>query len=114
MRKDPEIFLKHILESIEIIEKHVKGINKEKFSKNLMIQDAIIRRVEIIGEAAKNLSAEFKKKHKTVEWREIMGMRDKLIHDYFGVNIGVVWKTSNEDIPVLKKQIEKLLKKNLI
>lgn len=109
MKKDPKIFLKHILESINIIEKHINGISKEKFSKNMLIQDAIIRRVEIIGEAAKNIPDDFKKKHKTIEWREIIGMRDKLIHDYFGININTVWKTAKEDVPVLKKQIEDLL-----
>ncbi|MCK6462559.1 MAG: DUF86 domain-containing protein [Candidatus Pacebacteria bacterium] len=109
MKKDPEIFLKHIIESAEIIENNIKGITKEKFSKSIIIQDAIIRRIEIIGEAAKNIPADFKKKHKSIEWREIVGMRDKLIHDYFGVNIETVWKTAKEDVPVLKKQIEALL-----
>jgi uncharacterized protein with HEPN domain len=110
MRKDPKIFLKHILESIEAIEKHTKKIPKEKFSKNITVQDAVIRRIEIIGEAVKNLSAEFKKKHHEIEWREIAGMRDKLIHEYFGVNLHLVWHTTKKDIPKLKKQISELLK----
>lgn len=111
MKKDPKIFLSHILESIEAIEKHVKKMSKEKFSKNITIQDAVIRRIEIIGEAVKNLPQDYKRRHTEIEWREITGMRDKLIHEYFGVNIGVVWHTVKTDIPQLKKQIAELLEK---
>ena len=109
MKKETKIFLGHILDSIEIIEKHSKKMTKEKFSKDLKTQDAVIRRIEIIGEAARNISADFRKSHRETEWKEIAGMRDKLIHEYFGVDIDVVWKTLKKDIPKLKKQILKLL-----
>lgn len=111
MRKDSKIFLKHIIESIKAIEKHTKEISKEDFSKNITIQDAVIRRIEIIGEAVKNLQSNYRRKHPEIEWREITGMRDKLIHEYFSVNIGVVWYSVKKDIPQLKKQILELLEK---
>lgn len=111
MKKNPEIFLKHILESIEEIEKHLKKMSEKEFEDDIKTQDAVIRRIEIIGEAAKNLPLEFKKKHLDIEWREIAGMRDKLIHEYFGVNIDMVWEVIYNDIPKLKKQITELLEK---
>jgi len=111
MKKDPKIFLMHIIESIEAIESHTNKITKEKFSENLTVQDAVIRRIEIIGEAVKNLPAEFKKNHPEIEWREIAGMRDKLIHEYFGISVNIVWTTVKKDIPKLKKQIRELLEK---
>lgn len=114
MKKDPEILLGHILESIVEIEKCRSYVTKEKFSKMTMVQDAVIRRIQIIGEAVKKLPTEFKRKYPKIAWAEIAGMRDVLIHDYFGVNINVVWKTIQEDIPKLRKQITKLVKQQAI
>lgn len=111
MKKDPKIFLKHIQESIEKIEKHTKGMSEDKFENDIKTQDAVIRRIEIIGEAVKNLPLEFKKKYSEIEWREIAGMRDKLIHEYFGINLDMVWEVIRKDIPKLKKQILRLLEK---
>jgi uncharacterized protein with HEPN domain len=111
MRKDPKIFLGHIIESIEAIEQHTKGTSKDDFFKNIMVQDAVIRRIEIMGEAVKNLPPDYKRNHSEIEWREITGMRDKLIHEYFGADINVVWQTIKKDIPYLKKQISELLEK---
>jgi len=108
MKKDPKIFIGHIIESIEDIEKYTKGQTKEKFAKAKMMQDAVIRKIEIIGEAVKNLPSPFRKKYHKIEWGDIAGMRDILVHEYFGVNISVVWKTVQEDIPKLKKQITEL------
>ena len=110
MKKDPSIFLKHIEECITHLEKHIKGMTKSKFLKNIKTQDAVIRRIEIIGEAAKNIPSPFKNKHAGIEWKEIAGMRNKLIHEYFGVNLDIVWKTAKEDMPKFKKKILKLLK----
>lgn len=109
MKKNPKILLGHILESIEEIEKYKRHVTKEKFTKMTMIQDAIIRRIEIIGEAVKKLPSDFKRKYSKIAWAEIAGMRDILIHDYFGVNINIVWKTIQEDIPFLKNQIIELV-----
>lgn len=114
MKKDPDILLGHILESIVEIEKCKSYVTKEKFAKTTMVQDAVIRRIQIIGEAVKKLPLEFKRKYPKIAWAEIAGMRDVLIHDYFGVNINVVWKTIQEDIPKLKKRIAKLIKQQAI
>lgn len=111
MRKDPQVFLKHILESIEWIEKEVKGLSKDEFTNinNVPIQDAVIRRLEIIGEAVKNLPADIKIKYPDTPWQKISGLRDKLIHNYFGVDLETVWNIVKKDIPPLKEQIEKML-----
>ena len=112
--KDSKIFLKHILESIAEIKNHIKGISEDKFFNDIKTQDAVIRRIEIIGEAVKNLPENFKEKYPKIEWREIAGMRDKLIHGYFGVDVNTVWDTIKNDIPGLGKQISKLLKQKII
>lgn len=111
MKKNPKIFLQHIIECIEEIKKHIKGVSEKQFMDDVKTQDAVIRRIEIIGEATKNLPSDFKKKNPQIEWREIAGMRDKLIHEYFGVNIDLVWVVIKNDIPKFKKQILELLKK---
>ncbi len=108
MKKDPFVFIKHILESIGHIESFVKGISKRDFLKNVEKQSAVIRQIEIIGEAAKNLPSNFKRKEQQIPWKEIAGMRDKLIHHYFGVNLNSVWKVVKEDLPILKKEIIKI------
>lgn len=109
MKKDPEIFLSHILKSIDFIEEDVKGLDRDDFLEDRTIQDAVMRRLEIIGEAVKNLPADFKKKNSFVPWKKIAGMRDFLIHEYFGVNVDLVWQTIKKDLIKLKTQLAKLL-----
>jgi len=108
MKKDPKIFIEHILESIERIEDYTKEITKDQFVNSGKTQDAVIRRIEVIGEAVKNIPDEIKEKYSGVPWRRITGMRDILIHEYFGVDLELTWKVVKEDVVDLKKKISKV------
>lgn len=110
--KDDVVFIEHILDSIEAIEKFSKGITKEELSSNRMKRNAIVKEIEIIGEAIKNVSKETRDKYKEIRWKEFVGARDKMIHHYFGIDIDIVLNIVKEDLPVLKKQIE-VIKKEL-
>lgn len=105
MKDDPTIFLDHILECIELIEKYIKGKTKEEFLKDVQLQDSVIRRIEIIGEAVKNIPIDIKGKYPDIEWRKIAGMRDVLIHEYFGIDLPMAWRVASSDIPELKRKI---------
>jgi uncharacterized protein with HEPN domain len=104
MEKD-KLYVKHILDAINLIEGYVKDINYEKFLENKLIQDGVVRELEIIGEAAKNLSSEFKNSRKEIPWIDITGMRNKLIHEYFGVDLEAVWEVVEDDLLLLKKEL---------
>lgn len=101
-------YINHVSDAISIIESYSKGLSFKSFLKNRLIQDGIIRQLEIIGEATKRLSADLKNSHKEVPWKDIAGMRDKLIHDYLAVDLEAVWRTAKKDIPELKKVINKI------
>jgi uncharacterized protein with HEPN domain len=109
MIKNQVIFLKHILESIEAIESYSKNISMKELNTNRMKKNAIIREIEIIGEATKNISLEIKKNYPEVEWTKIAGSRDKLIHHYFGIDLGILIYIIKEDLPILKKQIQQII-----
>ncbi len=109
MKKDPEVFLRHISENIKLIESFSKNLTKEKFMKNKLRQNAIIRALEIVGEAVKNLSSEFMEEHRDIPWNDIARTRDKLIHHYFGVDLNEVWSIVKDDLPKLKKQVKEIL-----
>ena len=108
-KKNPKIFLEDILESIERIEGYTKGKTLENFLEDYEKQDAIIKRLEIIGEAVKNIPISIKRKYPEIPWKDIAGMRDVLIHEYFGVKMERVWDTAKKDIPKLKRQIAEIL-----
>ncbi len=108
--KDDNVYVEHILSAIAKIEGYTEGFSLESFLKNMLVQDGVMREIEIIGEASKNFSPEFKEKVKEIPWRDVVGMRNKLIHDYFEVDIEAVWKTVQEDIPFLKNEFLKLKK----
>lgn len=105
MNKEPLIFIEHILDSIKNIETFMKNISKEYFFKNREKQSAVIRQIEVIGEAVKNIPDSFRGEYPNIPWIKIAGMRDKLMHHYFGVNLNTVWKVIKENIPDLKEKI---------
>ncbi|MBI2327419.1 DUF86 domain-containing protein [Candidatus Curtissbacteria bacterium] len=109
MSKDPRIFLEHILESIEYIESYVKDWTENDFLNSVEKQDSVIRRLEILGEAVKNLPEEFRKEHSDIEWNKAMATRNILVHHYFGVDLKIIWDTVTQNLPEFKKQILKLL-----
>jgi len=108
MIKDDLAYIEHILDCIRKINEFSKGLSLKEFKTNEMVQDAIIRNIEIIGEASKKISKDTKQTYYKIPWKEISGMRDKLIHDYLGVDITVVWNTIHQDIPTLEKLISEI------
>ena len=111
MKRSPKLFLTDIFESIELIEKYTESTTYKNFLNDNVIQDAIIRRFEIIGEATKNIPMKIRKEYPEIPWRQMAGMRDMLTHEYFGIAIKRIWDTAQKDLPKLKKQIAKLLEK---
>lgn len=110
MTKHQDIpYLEHIVDAIKDIEESIKGLSKDKFLSNKDVKDANIRRLEIIGEAVKNISRKLREEHKEIEWNRIAGTRDKVIHNYFGVNLEIVWNIIKQDLPDLRKKVEKIL-----
>ncbi|MCD6413591.1 MAG: DUF86 domain-containing protein [Elusimicrobia bacterium] len=102
-------FLRHILDEINFLLNETKGFEYEDFFSNELLKKGCARSFEIIGEAAKNLSDEFKQKYKEMEWKKIAGMRDKIIHFYFGVNYSILWQTIKVKLPSLKEKIENIV-----
>ncbi len=109
MKKDAIIYLKHILDCINKIKEYTKGINEAEFLKSTLIQDGVIRNFEIIGEATKQLDQDFRVKYPQIEWKKLAGMRDKLIHDYIGVDLWAVWGVVETILPDLDIQIAKII-----
>jgi len=110
MKRDESVYLQHVLDAIAKIETYLQGLDEETFYKQTLVQDGVIRQLQIIGEAAKRLSDGLRAQYAHIPWQDIAGMRDKLIHDYFGVDIEKVWLTVKKDLPVLKRQINRILK----
>jgi uncharacterized protein with HEPN domain len=103
--------LLHILEAIDAANDFLVDVSKEEFDNNYEKQSAVIRQFEIIGEAASHLAPDFKKDHSDIDWAKVVGMRHKMIHDYFEVDTDIVWFTVAEDLPGLQQKIKKILEK---
>lgn len=110
--KDISIYFKHIKDSCNRIGRFIKDVSYPKLLRDELIQNAVIRQLEVIGEATRQIPHEVRTKYKQVNWNDIVGMRDKLVHDYIGVDLDVVWKSSTIDVPILRKLILKILKED--
>jgi uncharacterized protein with HEPN domain len=111
MPRDFKVFLKDILQAIKRIEEYTKSLSFEKFCENQLVQDGVVRNLEVIGEAVKQLPRDIYRKYPMVEWKKIAGLRDILIHAYFGIDREIVWDVVTNKIPKLKEQISGILKK---
>jgi uncharacterized protein with HEPN domain len=111
MFKEPVPYLKHIAEECSYILSVSNGLLKDAFLNDETLKRAIVRSLEIIGEATKRVPTEFKEKHSSIQWKSMAGLRDRLIHDYFGINYEIVWDVVANKIPELKNQIQEVLSK---
>ncbi len=103
------LYISDILESIQHIEQYAENLTFDDFAKDRKTIDAIVRNFEIIGEAVKNVPKSLKLEYPVIPWKKMAGMRDRIIHEYFGVDIEILWKTIKEDLPKVKPEIEKIL-----
>ncbi len=108
-REDRELIMDMLIACEKII-KYTKGLSYEDFRRNDMVIDAVVRNIEILGEASKNVSEELRRRYPEVEWREISRTRDKIIHFYFGVDLSIIWDIITVDIPSLRKKLEDIEK----
>ncbi len=109
MIKEDAIYIEHILDALKKVIEYTSGKDEASFLKDSLVQDAVIRQFEVIGEATKRISKGFREKHTSIPWKDMAGMRDVLIHDYIDVDIFMVWKTASEDTPILIKKIQEII-----
>ena len=109
MKKDPLLRVEDIYESILAIQEYLEGMDKEAFLANREKQDAVLRRLAVIGEAVKKLAAEFREQHPHIPWKDIAGTRDVVVHDYDGVNLHIIWNIVRNELPPLAEKLRPLL-----
>ena len=108
-KRDDRVYLRHILDSITRIENYLREVDESIFMSSDLLQDGVIRQIQIIGEASKRISPDLRTRYQLIPWQDMAGMRNKLVHDYFGVDAGLVWITATEDLPALKELITQVI-----
>ena len=103
--RSDNILLYDILESCQRIASYIDGVTKEQFESNYLLQDGLVRKLEIMGEATKGLSEDLRDANPYVPWRKMMGIRDRIVHQYFRVDLDIIWQTVTNDIPELERLI---------
>jgi len=111
MPRNLKLYITDILESLDKIEKYIKGYDYKKFAKDDRTVDAVVRNFSIIGEAGTHIPESVQEKYPKLPWHEIIGMRNKVVHEYFGLNEEILWKTIQDDLPCLKRELLKIAKK---
>ena len=106
--KNDQVYIKHIKEAVNKIEKYLAGVSFETFSTTDLLIDGVVRELTIIGEAAAKISEEFKENHPKIPFFEMIGMRNRIIHEYFSVNVKTVWETCQSDLPTLKRTLKNI------
>ncbi|HEY5220866.1 MAG TPA: DUF86 domain-containing protein [Candidatus Paceibacterota bacterium] len=106
-----KLYLADIENALAKIEQYTSGLSFEQFAANQLVIDAVVRNFEIVGEAVRNIPSEVTATHPDIPWEKMIGMRNKVIHEYFGVDEEILWKTIQEDLPMFREQIAKILKK---
>ncbi|MCD6268491.1 MAG: DUF86 domain-containing protein [Thermotogaceae bacterium] len=109
-KRSVKCYLQDILDAIEKIKKYTAKVDYEMFSKNQMMIDAVLMNIAIIGESVKKIPEDVKERYPDIPWKDIAGMRDKVIHDYFGVDVNIVWETIRKNVPELEQKIKVMLK----
>jgi len=110
-RRTGKLFVEDILEAIDKIKRHIEGLTYETFVKNELVIDAVIRNLEIIGEASRNLPEDVRKKYPEIPWGRMIGLRNIIIHEYFGVDLAIIWEIITKNLPETKPKIVAMLKK---
>ena len=109
MKPRDSLYLHHILDAVARVEQYTQGLDRSDFDANSLVQDGVIRQIIVIGEAVKLLSDELRARYGHIPWQDIAGMRDKLIHRYFGIDLEKVWLTAQDDLPLLKSDVMMIL-----
>lgn len=109
MSKRPvDLLLDDICEAIDRIEQYISGMSFDVFSKDRKSVDAVVRNLEIIGEASNRLPADFKNSHSQIEWHKVVGLRHRIVHEYFGIDLQIVWQILQKDLPSLRQAISQI------
>jgi len=110
-KRNWNLFIEDVLESIELMENYIANMNFEDFKRDRKTVDAVVRNFEIIGEASRNIPDEIKNKYQDVDWKGIIGLRNRIAHEYFGVSLAIVWHILKQELPPLKEKMKQILEK---